>query len=166
MRTLESTITNLKIQMIMLTTRRITSWLLFTLIGVMGAFAQEEQKEEVSEEELKQFASAFQQVQVVSQEAQQEMVKAIEEEGLEVMRFNEIQQAQQDPNQEAEATGEELKKYEAATGELERIQVEAQRLMQERIAEEGLTVDRYQEIAAIIQGDPELQQKLQQYMQG
>ena len=146
--------------------KKLTSLLLFTLISAIGAFSQTEQKENVSGEELKQFASAFQQVQTVNQQAQQTMVKAVEEKGLEVQRYNEIQQAQQDPNQEANATGEELKQYETATQELEKIQVQAQQQMQEKIIEEGLTVNRYQEIATVVQNDPELQQKLQEYLQG
>ncbi len=149
----------------MLKMKKITSLLLFTLIGVMTAFAQSEQQKEVSGEELKQFASAFQQVQTVNQQAQQKMVSTVEEEGLEVQRYNEIQQAQQDPNQEDNATDEELKQYEAATQELEKIQAQAQQEMQGKIIEEGLTVNRYQEIAAIVQSNPELQQKLQEYLQ-
>lgn len=146
--------------------KKITSFLLFTMIGVMSTFAQTEQKEEVSGEELKQFASAFQQVQTVNQEAQQKMVNTVEQEGMEVQRYNEIQQAQQDPNQEANATNEELKQYEAATQDLEKIQVQAQQEMQEKIIEEGLTINRYQEITVIVQNDPELQQKIQEYLQG
>ena len=147
-------------------TMKITSLLLFTLIIGMGAFAQTEQKEEISDQELKQFASALQQIQVINQQAQQAMVKAVEEKGLEVQRYNEIQQAQQDPNQEAEVTEKELKQYETATQELEEIQVQIQQQMQAKIVEEGLTVNRYQEIAAVIQNDPELHQKLQEYLQG
>lgn len=150
----------------MLKMKKITSLILFTLVGVMSTFAQAEQKEELSGEELKQFASAFQQVQTVNQQAQQKMVKTVEEEGLEVQRYNEIQQAQQDPNQEANATDEELKQYESATQGLEKIQEHTQQEMQEKIIEEGLTINRYQEIAAIVQSDPELQQELQEYLQG
>ena len=148
------------------TMKKITGLLLFTLISGMGAFAQTEQKEEISDQELKQFASALQQIQVINQQAQQAMVKAVEEKGLEVERYNEIQQAQQDLNQEAEATEKELKQYETATQELEKIQVQIQQQMQAKIVEEGLTVNRYQEIAAVIQNDPELHQKLQEYLQG
>lgn len=146
--------------------KKITSLLLISMIGIMSAFAQTDQKEEVSAEELKQFASALQQVQTVNQQAQEKMVKTVEEEGMEVQRYNEIQQAQQDPSQEAKVTDEELKQYEVATQGLEKLQVQVQQEMQEKIIEEGLTVNRYQEIAATVQNDPELQQKIQEYLQG
>ncbi len=127
-------------------------------------FQQPSQATEVSDKELELFASAFQQVQNVDQQAQQNMIKAVEEEGFEVQRFNEIQQAQQNPNQDSNATNEEMNKYESASKELEIIQGQAQEEMQEKIIEEGLTVPRYQEIAAAIQANPELQQKLQEYL--
>jgi len=148
----------------MRTLKRITSLIMmFSFIGI-GVFAQS--VEDVTDQEIKQFASAFQQVQRVDQKAQKTMIKAVQDEGLEVQRFNEIQQAQQDPNQEVNATNEEMKKYEVTTRELEKIQGQAQQEMQEKITEEGLTVPRYQEISAAIQASPELQEKLQEYLQG
>lgn len=135
------------------------------MVSCMAAFAQTEE-EEVSDKELQQFASALQQVQNLDQQAQQDMVKAVEEEGLEAQRYSEIQQAQQVPDQESDVTDEELVKYKSASAELEKIQVEAQQKMQDKILEEGLTVPRYQELAAVIQASPELQQKLQEYLQG
>jgi len=112
----------------------------------------------VSDKELQQFVSVAQHIQVINQQAQQEMIASVQQGGLDVERFSELQQAQQNPNQEAEATDMELKQFETATQELEKIQVQTQQQMQEKIIEEGLTVNRYQEIAAVIQNDPELQQ--------
>jgi len=140
----------------MRTLKIISLIMMFTISG-MGVFAQQA-SEEVTDKELKQFASAFQQVQRVDQNAQQIMIKAVQDEGLEVQRFNEIQQAQQ--------ANQEIKKYESASTELKKIQVQAQQEMQEKITEEGLTVPRYQEIATSIQASPELQEKLQEYLKG
>ncbi len=148
----------------MSTVKKITSLFMMLIISGIGVFAQA--GEEVTDKELKQFASAYQQVQNVDQQAQQDMVKAVEEEGLEVPRFTEIQQAQQNPNQGSDVTNEEIKKYESASKEIEKIQDQAQKEMQEKIIDEELTVPRYQEIAAAIQASPELQQKLQEYLQG
>lgn len=142
--------------------KKITSLFIVFVIGSMGLFAQ---AEEVSDTELQQFASALQQVQSVDQDAQQDMVKAVEEEGFEIQRFNEIHQAKLDPNQEADASNEEEVMYEMASKELEKIQVDAQQKMQKKIAEEGLTVTRYQEIMASLQTNPDLQQKLQEILQ-
>lgn len=148
----------------MRTMKKITGLFILLIFSSMGAFAQTE--DVVSDTELKQFASALQKVQHVEQKTQEDLVTAVQEKGLDVQRFNELQQAKQDPSQEADATDEELEKFEAATKELGKIQMTAQQKMQEKITAEGLTVPRYQEISAAIQNDPELQQKVREFMQG
>ena len=146
--------------------KKITSTLIFIMIVVMVASAQTEQKEEVSAEELKQFASALQEVQTINQQIQQKMVSAVEDEGLEVQRYKEIMQAQQNPNMEVSATDQELKQYETATQEVGKLQAKAEQEMEEKIIAEDLTLSRYQEIMTLIQNDPELQQRIQEYLQG
>ncbi len=124
-------------------------------------FQQPSQATEVSDKELEQFADAAQQVQIINQEFQQRMINKLEENELDVQRFNEIQQAQQNPGQEINATSkEEMKNYNASTRELEKIQGQAQQKIQEKITESGLTVSRYEEIAMILQNNLELQEKL------
>lgn len=125
----------------------------------------QQQTTDVSDAELQQFASVAEQIQVMNQEAQQKMVGAVEGEGLEVERFSEIQQAQQMPDQEVDATDEEMEKYNAALEELEEIQVQAQQDMQEKIQDEGMSEERYQEIGMALQSDPELQAKFQAMQQ-
>jgi hypothetical protein len=146
--------------------KKITSLLLITMISFMGVFAQTEQNDEVSDQEVKQFASAYIQIQTINQQAQQDMAKAVEEAGLEVKRFIEIQKSEQDTNQKIDAEGEELQKYQLAKVEIEKIQAQSQQQMQEKIVESGLTINRYQQIASKLQGDPELQKKIQEHLQG
>lgn len=150
----------------MLIIKKVKSLLFVVLFIGSGAFAQAVQNEEVSDEEVEQFAGAFKQIQDINQEAQQEMISSVEEAGLDVQRYNEIQQAQQNPDQQVDASDEELEQFKAATQEMGNIQVEAQQKMQEKIKEEGLTLARYQEIGSAIQSDPGLQKKLQEYLQG
>ncbi|MFO7934671.1 MAG: DUF4168 domain-containing protein [Bacteroidales bacterium] len=148
----------------MITFKKTTSlFLLLMLIGSPAAFAQTEQA--VSEEEMKQFAASIQQVEIINQQAQQKMVSAVEKEGIEVERYNEMQQADMDPDREIDATGEEMEKYNQATEALAIIQARTQEEMQDKITQEGLTVARYQEIATIISNDPEMQQKLREILQ-
>ncbi|MFW5658087.1 MAG: DUF4168 domain-containing protein [Bacteroidota bacterium] len=135
-----------------------------------GQFQQPQQQQqqpggEVSDKELQQFASVAQHLQGINQQAQQEMVAALEKEGLKVERFNELQQAENNQNQVTDATDKELKQYEVATRELEKIQGESQQKMQEKIKDEGLTENRYQEIYMALQNDPELQEKFQALQQ-
>jgi hypothetical protein len=123
------------------------------------------QSTEVSDSELKQFANAAQQVQSINQEFQQQMLNTLEANGLGAERFNEIQQAQQNPQQESDASKEEMEKYEASIRDFQNTQVQAQEIMEEKIIEAGLTVPRYEEIAMTLQSNPELQAKLQELQQ-
>lgn len=114
----------------------------------------------VSDEELGKYVAASQYIQVITQRAQQEMVAAVEKEGLPAQRYTEIQQAQRNQNQDVGASAVELKQFEAASLKLQEIQVEAEQQMQSIITEEGLTPNRFQEISMTIQTNPEMQQKM------
>lgn len=157
--------------MIMLLSKKLYGLFIVLLMGTSVVLAQvpqqmpQQQTKDVSDDEIEQFALAFVEIQNIEQKMQPEMVQAVEKEGIEVQRFNEIMNAQQDPNQEVDASEEELKKFAAANREIEDIQNQAQREMMGKIAESGLSVDRYQEIMTAVRNNPELQQKLQQSMQ-
>jgi hypothetical protein len=155
----------------MLLSKKMYGLFFIFLMGVSVVFAQvpqqmpQQQTTEVSDDEIEQFALAFVEIQNIEQKIQPEMVQIVEDEGIEVQRFNEIMNAQQDPNQEVDASEDELIKFASANREIEEIQTRAQREMMEKIAESGLSVDRYQEIMVAVRNDPALQQKLQSSMQ-
>lgn len=136
-------------------------FLFIAMIGTFGLFAQET---EVSDTELAQFANAYQEMQVQNQEAQQEMVKIIEAEGMDVQRFSAIQQASMDPNQEVDATPEEMKMHENAIGKMQELQPELEKKASEKIVATGLTMERFEALAAVIQKDQGLQQRLQEIL--
>lgn len=129
-----------------------------------AVFAQGEK--EVSSDELKKFASALGSIQTLNQSAQQEMMTAVESADMNIERFNELSQAQQDPNAQVEASPEEMESFNSASQKVQKVQQDAQAKMEKSIESSGLSVTRYQEIAAVVQNDPELQQKLQALMQG
>jgi len=146
----------------------------FALLGSASVFAQtqlpQQQQQtvevDVSDEELSKFADAYQKIRMVNQQAQQEMAKKVEESGFDIQRFNEIHQASLDPNTEVDATEDELTKHKEVVSEIEGMQGEFQKEMENAISEEGLDVARYEKIAMALQTDTELQQRLQQLMQG
>ncbi len=153
----------------MFRSKRLAGFFLFlTVIGSTAAFAQtpqlpqqqQQQKVEVSDAELNKFANAFQGIRMVNQEAQEEMTQVIQEEGMEIQRFNEIYQASVNPQMEVEATGEEQKQFEAISSELEGMQGAFQQKMEKIITDEGLAIERYEQIAMGLQADPELQERL------
>lgn len=149
--------------------KKFISLLTVFFIGSTFLFGQfEPQQAEpatVSDDELKLFAAAFIEVQEIDHQAQEEMMGAVEGSGLTVDRYNEIQQSQHMPDQDANATEEEMESYEKANENIGAIQASAQQEMIEKIEDEGLSINRYQEIMMAVQNDMQLQEKLQEYLQ-
>lgn len=132
----------------------------------MQQHQQKQEKIDISDGDMKKFAAAFQEVQTINQSTQVKMQKAIQDEGLKIERFQEIQQIQNNPKQDGDISDNELKKFKSAAGKLGQIQMQAQQSMQKKIKGEGLTIQRYQKIMASLQQDPELQKKLKEMLAG
>ncbi|WP_310994333.1 DUF4168 domain-containing protein [Aequorivita marina] len=133
----------------------------FLFVAMMGTFGLFAQETTVSDAELTQFANAYQEMQMQNQQAQQQMVKIIEDEGMDVQRFSTIQQASMDPNQEVDATVAEMKMHGNAIAKMEKLQPELEKKASEKIAATGLSMERFEALAAQIQQDQALQQRLQ-----
>ncbi|MEX2349891.1 MAG: DUF4168 domain-containing protein [Flavobacteriaceae bacterium] len=135
----------------------------FAFIATTASFAQDK----VSETELTNFANAYTDIQVVNEKAQTEMVKVIENSGMKIETFNVMYQASQNPNapMPAEVSETDTKKYEEVVVEIEKMQPVFQKEMETAIADNNMTVERYQQVVTMLQTDPELQQKLQAKMQ-
>ena len=150
--------------------KKFFSSLLFVLaIGTASVAAQsttmpQQEKIEVSDAELTEFADVFQKMRMMNQEIQKEMMTVVQNEEFELQRFNEIHQAKMDPEKDIETTSEEDKKYDAVVTELETIQPEFQKKMQAVITESDLSMERYQQLAMALRSDAELQQRLQEMM--
>ncbi|MGS2740295.1 DUF4168 domain-containing protein [Sinomicrobium sp. M5D2P17] len=134
----------------------------FLMVGAT-AFAQtaEQKKVDVSDDELGKIASAFQGVQEVNVKAQQEMVKTVEDNGFDIDRFNELYEASQSPEKEADASTDEKEKFGVIMNKMQEMQSGFQKQMEDAITKEGISLDRYQEVAVALQTDTELQQRLQ-----
>ena len=158
----------------MLKMKKFASFLLFfTILGTVAASAQishpqpqQQQKVEVSDGELEKFANAFQGIRMITQQAQQEMMTVVQQSGMNVEKFNKIQQASMNPETTVEATEEEKAKHKEIAAELEDMQMGYQEQMQEVIEEQDLTLQRYEQIAMGLQNDPELQERLKAIFQG
>lgn len=127
---------------------------------------QSQEKIDVSDAELGKFADAFKQVQVISQQAQVQMAKTVEDEGLDVERFNEIHKASIDPNAETDTTPEELEKHKAIIAGLDTMQKDFEQNITKIIENQDISVERYQQVAMALQTDADLQQRLQKMLQG
>src|SRR5690606_8910588 len=112
---------------------------------------------EVSDDEFEKFATAFQHVRAITMGAQQEMADAVQEEGMEIKRFNEIHNAHLNPEVEVTATTEEKQKHKAILKEIETIQVNIQSAMEEKIQEHGQSLVRSVQMAMRMYTDHAIQ---------
>lgn len=120
---------------------------------------------DVSDEELNKFVALSQELQVMSQEVQQEMMVAVEDEGLDLQRFSEMDKADRNPKTELEGTPQEMQSYEAASERLNTMQTEAQQKMQSKLENYGFTEQRLQEINIALQQDTSLQKRFMSMQQ-
>ena len=120
---------------------------------------------EVNQQELEKFAAAMREMRQIQLESRDEISAAIDEEGLSKNRFREILQAQRNPEVEPDASQEELQKFESATEQLAQIQQDTQSQMREAVTNQGLEVDRFQQILSIVREDRQLQKQVQQMIQ-
>ncbi|MGB7784778.1 MAG: DUF4168 domain-containing protein [Salinimicrobium sp.] len=144
-----------------LRTKRIAAMLVFFVLSTTAVMAQAGQTK-VTDAELTKFADTFQQMRMMNQKAQMQMSQAIQEENLDIKRFNEIHKAELDPAVASDATKEEKEKYGRVIAKIEKMQVSFEGDMEELIKDSGLTVDRYQEIATSLQTNPQLQERLKE----
>ncbi len=122
-------------------------------------------KDSISDAELQIFAAAMKKVQAVDQQIQLNMAVAVTEEGLELERYNEIFQSRQNPDSRIEATEEEMKKFNSALERISSLEMQAQEEMEEKIINEGLTVNRYQQIMEAVRQSESLQEKVMEYLE-
>lgn len=150
-------------------------FLFFAVIGSSAVFAQtpqipqqqqQQEKVEVSDTELTEFANAFKDIQMVTQEAQQKMSQVVQEKGMDIERFSEIHEAQLNPQAEVEVSTEEKELHQDITSELENMQGTFQKKMEDAISKQGLSLERYEQIAMGLQTDTELQERLKNILQG
>lgn len=127
---------------------------------------QQQQKIEVGDDEMSKFATIFQAIRMENNKFQQEMMVMMEEEGMEVQRFNEIHEASVNSEVEVDASADEKEKHQRILGKIEEKQVAIQGDMEKLISDEGMTVERYQEIAMHLPADPDLQEQLRAALGG
>tara|TARA_R100000951_G_scaffold113176_1_gene114689 strand:+ start:171 stop:623 length:453 start_codon:yes stop_codon:yes gene_type:complete len=148
----------------------IKSTLLFASLAIFGLsnglFAQDE-SQNVSDEDLEAFVVIYKEVQTENKKIQQKMAGTIQAEGMEIKRFNEINQANANPNKEVEATTEEMEAYNKVTKKVKKMRTDFQQKVKEMINEaEDMTLEKYQEIYAELQKDKSLQKKFGELMNG
>ena len=134
----------------------------FVALFATGLQAQGDQK--ITDEQLEKFVEISQKVQGESMKQQQKMMKVIQDEGLTADRFNQIYKDQQNPNKESDASAEEQKQFESAMSEIDKMNKQSQKEMEELIKKEGMEVETYMSINQKLQQDEALQKRFREIM--
>lgn len=156
--------------------------MLALLVGMgVGVYAQQgqqpgtQQQQDVPDvdpesQEFDQFVDALETVQQVQEEVNQEIDEIISQSDMSEEKFNEVhQQLQGQPDgggQNADVSDAEREEYGALIEEIGSTQESSQEEMISSIEENGLNVERFNEIMMAVRSDQELQQRLQQEMDG
>lgn len=129
---------------------------------------QQAPETQISQQELQKFASAIKQLLAIEQEANKQMIQAIQQAGLTPDRFEEINRVQQN-SQEKPAkpvSQEEKQKFAQARDKVSAIGNQVQPKMTKAIQDQGLDVPRFEQIMAAVQQNPALQKQVQQLIKG
>ncbi|NCP58776.1 MAG: DUF4168 domain-containing protein [Flavobacteriales bacterium] len=131
------------------------------LFATISSFAQEK----ISDTELNQFVASIKAVQDINQAAQKDMIALVEQSGFELVRFNELFEFSQNPSlPPTKATEEETKRFEGVITRMEVMQPVFQKQMEDAVTNLGITIERFEEIGNILEGDVELQERFQVLM--
>lgn len=117
-------------------------------------------REDFSDDELKSFVKANEKVMAIQMEAEQNMVKAIEEEGLTVDRFHQILEEQRDPQRGTETSPEELKSFNNAAKVILEENAKVEEQMTTSIEEQGIDIETYKQIMLAYQESPAIQSRV------
>ena len=151
--------------------------LICTFLAAGSLFAQAQQQpqmspqqqnlptsSDVSDEELTNLGDAAEALEPIQIETQEKVRSAVEEEDLSFERFQQMMMAMQNPQmaQQVNITAEEKSKIQTLQPALMEIQTEARQKMSTTIQENGLTMQRYQQIILGAQQDPELMTRVEE----
>jgi hypothetical protein len=119
----------------------------------------------VNDEELRSFVSAFQTIKSIQSDAVQKMRQEIKDRGLSLNRYRQyLQQQQGNSNSNMSLSQEEKQKFQQATNRIQQIEQETQNKIQQAVRDEGLEINRFQQIQNAVRQDKELRQKAMQIM--
>lgn len=128
---------------------------------------QNNQADSVSDEELQQFVKTTQELQGIQEDIQSKVQDMVGEEDMEFQRFQQIMMSKQNPQMadQVEVTQKEEETIQKIQPELQKISQEAQQKQISVIEEQGLSPERFQQIAQAVQSDQQMMQRFQQMSQ-
>ncbi|WP_373492990.1 DUF4168 domain-containing protein [Aquiflexum sp.] len=134
-------------------------------IGQQTLPQQMEINEDFTDKELKEFVRINIEMIPIQEKGQENMLKAIEKEGLKVERFQELAQAQQAGNlTEVSGDPEEIAKFSKAGQKVLDTQQEVQMKVQEEIVKSELSKEKFQEIYMAYNQSEKVRAKIEKMM--
>jgi lipopolysaccharide export system protein LptA len=121
-------------------------------------------REDFSDDELKSFVKANEKVMAIQTEAEEKLIKAIEDEGLTVERFNEILEQQRDPSRTSETSADELASFNNAAQMILEENEKIEKQMTTSVEEEGIDIATYKQIMVAYQQRPDLQTRVHEIL--
>ncbi|MGM0376994.1 MAG: DUF4168 domain-containing protein [Bacteroidota bacterium] len=121
---------------------------------------QQQQQKDYSEEEIDVFAEAVAQVLPIQQEAEQKMMKEIEDQGMELDKFNQIARQMQQGGEPEDVSEEDMETFKSISEEIQGIQMETQQEVNKIISDEGMSPAKYQEMISAYSSNPEIKKKV------
>lgn len=119
-----------------------------------------------SDQDLQQFADASARLMLVHQEGEETMMTILEEEKLSVEKFNEMAQAhQQQRLSEVAATPEEMAAFNKAAQRMIEMQPGFQKDLENAIQQDGMTMEKFEQIMLAYRQDQAVQQRIDLLMQ-
>lgn len=142
------------------------------LLMAGSAFAQGQQMQQmqnaqadsVSDKELKKFVETAEDIRSIRQDVQSELQQMVQEEDMTFQRFQQIMMSKQNPQmaKKVQVTDEEEAVIKEMQPKLAKIQQQANQKQMTAIQDNGLTPQRFQQIAQAVQSDPQMMQRFQQ----
>ena len=138
--------------------------LFFTLHPTESTAQQPQQladvREDFSDKELKSFIKASKKVSLIQKQRDKKVVNAIEKEGLSVERFNEILEAQKNPEKKTDASAEELTSFNTAAQIIMSEDQMIEKKKAKAVEQTGIDMDTYKEIMFSYRQSPKIQEKI------
>jgi hypothetical protein len=152
--------------------RAVVFALAIALIAAPGLLAQSSgggtgssggQQSSVSESELESFVAALQDVQSIRQDMADDTQQAVSDSPLEQQRFEELYRSQQGGQEPSQApSNAESEQFQELMAQIQQIQQQSNEQMVEAVQDEGLSVQRFNQIAQAIQQDQQLQEQFRE----
>ena len=119
----------------------------------------------ISENELKQFATAIPQLSSLEKTTKGEISQVIGQSGLSQDKFNALYSGQQTSSPAVDATDSEKQSFEQAMTKIQAIEKKGQAEQEKVIRSQGLEPQRFSQILAAVRQDQSLRTKVQQMLQ-